>query len=69
MSRLGKLPIIIPAGTEVKLQDNFIIIKGPKGELKQTLNPMVQVKMADNDAGKQEATVTVKNAVDKTITI
>lgn len=65
MSRIGKLPIVIPAGTEVKLQDNFIMVKGPKGELKQTINPLVKVAIADNDAGKKEIAVRVKNAADK----
>ena len=37
MSRIGKKPITIPKGVEVRLQGNEIIVKGPKGELKQEL--------------------------------
>ena len=33
MSRIGKLPINIPAGVQVTLQDNVVTVKGPKGEL------------------------------------
>ncbi|OGF14668.1 50S ribosomal protein L6 [Candidatus Falkowbacteria bacterium RIFCSPHIGHO2_02_FULL_45_15] len=65
MSRLGKLPITIPTGTEVKLQADFITVKGPKGELKQNINPLVKVDIADDEGGKQVIKVTVKNALDK----
>ena len=35
MSRIGKLPISIPAGVTVTLKDNVVTVKGPKGELSQ----------------------------------
>ncbi|MDO8260098.1 MAG: 50S ribosomal protein L6, partial [Candidatus Magasanikbacteria bacterium] len=47
MSRLGKLPISLPAGTEAKIENNFVIVKGPKGELKQEFNDVVKVEMVD----------------------
>ena len=38
MSRIGKLPVVIPAGVEVKITDeNHVIVKGPKGTLERTL--------------------------------
>jgi large subunit ribosomal protein L6 len=38
MSRIGRLPVVIPAGVEVKLSDdNLITVKGPKGELSRRL--------------------------------
>ena len=38
MSRIGKLPVAIPAGVEVKLEDgNVITVKGPKGTLTRKL--------------------------------
>jgi large subunit ribosomal protein L6 len=37
MSRIGKLPIVVPAGVTVEIKDNVITVKGPKGELKQKL--------------------------------
>lgn len=47
MSRKGKLPIDIPNGVEVKVEDNQICVKGPKGELKQDLIPPIKVDIAD----------------------
>lgn len=35
MSRIGKLPIIVPAGVTITVDNDFIVVKGPKGELKQ----------------------------------
>ncbi|MBR1934760.1 MAG: 50S ribosomal protein L6 [Muribaculaceae bacterium] len=49
MSRIGKLPIVIPAGVTVDIKDNVITVKGPKGELKQTLNPNITVTKEENE--------------------
>ena len=38
MSRIGKKPITIPAGVDVKLNGSEVTVKGPKGELKNTFN-------------------------------
>ena len=43
MSRIGKLPIAIPAGVTVTLKDNVVTVKGPKGELSQEIDPMITV--------------------------
>ena len=48
MSRIGKLPITIPAGVTVTLKDNVVTVKGPKGELSQYVNPAINVAIADN---------------------
>ncbi|MBD3247948.1 50S ribosomal protein L6 [Candidatus Falkowbacteria bacterium] len=45
MSRLGKLPIELKAGTEARIDGNLIIVKGPKGELKQEIKDLVDVKV------------------------
>ncbi|MBK6444687.1 MAG: 50S ribosomal protein L6 [Bacteroidetes bacterium] len=37
MSRIGKLPITVPAKVEIKISDDTVQVKGPKGELKQKL--------------------------------
>lgn len=47
MSRIGKLPIAIPAGVTIDLKDNIITVKGPKGELKQAVNPNIKVEVED----------------------
>ncbi|MBD5210141.1 MAG: 50S ribosomal protein L6 [Bacteroidales bacterium] len=48
MSRIGKAPIEIPAGVTVKIDNNVVTVKGPKGELTQTVNPELEVKVEDN---------------------
>ena len=48
MSRIGKLPIDIPAGVTIDIKDKVITVKGPKGELKQALNPNIKIEVEDN---------------------
>jgi large subunit ribosomal protein L6 len=48
MSRIGKNPIIIPSGTTVTVEGQAITVKGPKGELKHTVNPEITVKVEEN---------------------
>ncbi|MDO4958009.1 MAG: 50S ribosomal protein L6, partial [Prevotellaceae bacterium] len=48
MSRIGKLPINIPAGVTINLKDNVVSVKGPKGELSQKVDPSIIVKIEDN---------------------
>ncbi len=43
MSRIGKKPVVIPAGVEVTLNDNTITVKGPKGTLTQMVHPNMTV--------------------------
>jgi large subunit ribosomal protein L6 len=47
MSRIGKKPIVIPVNVEVKLANNELIVKGPKGELKQKIHPQVKIEEKD----------------------
>lgn len=47
MSRIGKLQHEIPANTEVTLADDFVIVKGPLGELRRKLRSEVEVKIED----------------------
>ena len=45
MSRIGRMPVAIPAGVEVKIEDgNLITVKGPKGTLTQKLSPAMTLK-------------------------
>ena len=45
MSRIGRMPVAIPAGVEVKLADgNLVTVKGPKGTLTQQLDPTMTIK-------------------------
>lgn len=48
MSRIGKKLINIPQGVTVMVQDNTIVVKGPKGELRESMQPSITVVIADN---------------------
>ena len=47
MSRIGKLPIVIPAGVTVDYKDGVVRVKGPKGELSQKVDSSIIVKIED----------------------
>ena len=47
MSRIGRKPINIPAGVEVKLDGNVITVKGAKGTLTQKIHPNMTVSIED----------------------
>ena len=49
MSRIGKLPIAIPAGVTVTLKDDVVTVKGPKGELSQYVNPLITVTINEKE--------------------
>ena len=49
MSRIGKLPINIPAGVTVTQKDNVVSEKGPKGELSQAVDPSIIVTIENNE--------------------
>ena len=48
MSRIGNKQIVIPAGVTVEVKDNFVTVKGPKGELKQQFNKELEIKVEGN---------------------
>ena len=48
MSRIGKLPIDIPAGVEVKVSDNIVTVKGKLGELTQEVHQNITLKLEDS---------------------
>jgi large subunit ribosomal protein L6 len=48
MSRIGKLPITLPAKVTVTQKDNTVTVKGPKGELSQSINPVIKVEVKEN---------------------
>jgi large subunit ribosomal protein L6 len=47
MSRIGRLPVKIPQGVDVTIEDHTLRVKGPKGELVQTFHPNVSLKRVD----------------------
>lgn len=48
MSRIGKMPITVPAGVEVTIDGTTVTAKGPKGELTRTLSSLLTIKQEEN---------------------
>lgn len=48
MSRIGNLPIDIPQGVTVSIEGNVVTVKGTKGELTQTVDPVISVEQEDS---------------------
>ncbi len=49
MSRIGRLPVVIPAGVDVKLNGNEVTVKGPKGTLTQEFHPDMTIEREGNE--------------------
>lgn len=45
MSRIGRLPIAVPAGVQVELNGTFVKVKGPKGEMQRTFSPLIEMAL------------------------
>ncbi|NVM96781.1 50S ribosomal protein L6 [Arthrobacter wenxiniae] len=48
MSRIGRLPISVPAGVEVKIEDSLVSVKGPKGTLEHNVASPITVALEEN---------------------
>src|SRR3546814_21036317 len=48
MSRIGKLPITVPSGVDVKIEQNLVTVKGPKGTLSHTVAAPIVVKRSED---------------------
>jgi len=49
MSRIGKKPIEIPSGVDVKIENDSIVVKGPKGMLSRKIRPEIGVELKDKE--------------------
>jgi len=49
MSRIGRKPIAIPSGVEVKIEGNLVTVKGPKGILSREVHKDMQVSVSENE--------------------
>jgi large subunit ribosomal protein L6 len=62
MSRIGKQPVIIPAGVTVTVgSDNVVIVKGPKGELKQSVDRDIKVEVKDGEVNFSRPTDQIRH--------
>lgn len=48
-SKIGKLPVAVPAGVTVTVSEGLVTVKGPKGELKQDVNNLVNVEVKNSE--------------------
>jgi large subunit ribosomal protein L6 len=49
VSRIGKKPVAIPNGVTIKQDNGFVMVKGPKGELRTEVNPEINVAIEGNE--------------------
>jgi large subunit ribosomal protein L6 len=56
MSRIGRMPILIPRGVTVDIHKNSVRVKGPKGEISRDFDPDMQINLEDNQIVIQRPT-------------
>jgi large subunit ribosomal protein L6 len=49
VSRIGRLPVEIPAGVQVTIAGSDVQVQGPKGQLKRSFSPSIVIKMEENN--------------------
>ncbi len=49
MSRVGKVPVPIPAGVQVQMKDGILTVKSDKGQLEEKIHPNINIVIADNE--------------------
>ena len=50
MSRIGRKPVVVPAGVEVTVDaNNVVTVKGPKGQLSQEISKLIKVEVAGEE--------------------
>lgn len=47
MSRIGRMPVVVPSGVQVNIQGTNVKVKGPKGELERVFSPQIAINMQD----------------------
>jgi large subunit ribosomal protein L6 len=45
VSRIGKLPVVVPAGVQVQVDGQAVHVKGPKGEMQRLFSPLIGIKL------------------------
>ena len=49
MSRIGRLPVAVPNGVQINVQGSDVHVKGPKGELKRTFSPQINIALENGE--------------------
>jgi len=63
MSRIGKKPIKIISGVNVRVESNRIFVKGPKGELERDIRPEISIEVNDEEIGETGDDGTISFAI------
>ncbi len=58
MSRIGRMPVVVPQGVQVELNGSYVRVKGPKGVMERTFSPRISIAM-------EEGAVVVKRSSDE----
>ena len=48
MSRIGRKPVVVPKGVTLQVDGNTVAVKGPRGELRRSLHPEMEIALKDN---------------------
>ena len=48
MSRIGKIPVVIPSGVDVTIDGQSVRVKGPKGDITQEFSPLAQITKSED---------------------
>jgi large subunit ribosomal protein L6 len=56
VSRIGRMPVVVPKGVEVEIKGSSVRVKGPKGEMKQTFPADMQISMQGGEIHVQRPT-------------
>ncbi|MEW5829130.1 MAG: 50S ribosomal protein L6 [Chloroflexota bacterium] len=49
MSRVGRMPVVVPPGVQVDIKGSHLRVKGPKGELERVFSPLVGISLENNE--------------------
>jgi large subunit ribosomal protein L6 len=49
VSRIGRMPVTVPAGVQVQVQDHLVVVKGPKGEMRREFSPVIEIAQEDKN--------------------
>ena len=49
MSRIGRLPVVVPNGVQIDVQGSDVHVKGPKGEMKRTFSPQIGIALENGE--------------------
>ena len=62
MSRIGRKPITVPAGVDVTINGQTVIVKGPKGQLSHTLAEPITAERSEDGGGGVPQSIAIPNS-------